>query len=225
MKNPLKAFLELLFPPKCPFCKRILARDEVGCCSACQKSLPWTEGTRGEVAGEFFSRCVAPLHYRGTVRASILRYKFSGKSAYAKGYGVLTAQCVADRLSGEYDLISWVPLSRNSLSKRGYDQARLLAEETARFLGTSAVPTLEKRRATPAQSTLSEESARRANVMGAYVVIDPKGLRGKRILLVDDVITTGSTLSECARTLRTAGAAEVLGCTLARAGDHQKDKK
>ncbi|MEG0825080.1 MAG: ComF family protein [Oscillospiraceae bacterium] len=222
MSNLLKALADLLFPPKCPFCHKILGQGEAGYCGDCQRTLPWIEGECSLQSPEFVTLAASVLWYRGGVRDSVHRYKFSGMSSYAPIYGTLVAQCANDHLAGKYDLISWVPLSAKSLKKRGYDQAKLLAEAAAQELGTGAVPTLEKVHATAAQSTLKDPSERRANVMGVYEIVAGADVEGRRILLVDDVITTGSTLSECARILRTAGAAEVCCVTLARAGGGQK---
>ena len=210
-------FLNLFFPPKCTFCSRILEQSGLFLCPDCQRSLPWLTGSAAERKVEFASLCVSPLRFKAPVDASILRFKFSGRSWYAKTYGVLTAQCVQDHLTGKYDLISWVPVSRKRKRKRGYDQAFLLARETAKHLGETLLPTLEKVRHNKAQSSLEDDAARRANVLGAYRVLDPVQIEGKRVLLVDDVVTTGQTLSECARTLRMAGAEDVLCVTLAKA--------
>ena len=210
--------MDLLFPPKCPFCQSLLEDDETLLCARCQKELPWALGKDGEREGEFFALCTAPLHYRGRVRESVHRYKFSGVRAYAAPFAALMAQCVGDRLEGEFDCVSWVPLSRKRLRSRGYDQARLLARGVAAQLGLEAVQVLDKVRHTPAQSGLEEESARRANVLGAYSLRPETDVTGKRILLVDDVATTGATLSECARVLLTAGAEQVVCVTLALAG-------
>ncbi len=209
--------LDLLFPPKCIFCGHILEQSGLLLCPDCQRNLPWLTGSSAEGKVEFVSLCVSPLRYKEPVDESIRRFKFFGRSWYAKVYGVLTAQCVQDHLSGKYDLISWVPVSRKRKRKRGYDQAFLLAQETAVHLGATLVPTLEKVRHNTAQSSLEDDAARRANVIGAYRVLEPEQIAGKRVLLVDDVVTTGQTLSECARTLRTAGAREVLCVTLAKA--------
>ena len=225
MANLLKALADLLFPPKCPFCHKILGQGEAGYCGDCQRTLPWIAGECSLQSPEFVTFTASALWYRGGVRDSIHRYKFSGMSSYAPVYGTLVAQCIADRLAGKYDLISWVPLSEKSFKKRGYDQARLLAEAAANKLGTTAVPTLKKIRATTAQSALKDPAERRANVMGVYELAAGADVKDKRILLVDDVITTGSTLSECARILRTAGAAEVCCATLAQAGGRLKERK
>ena len=113
-------------------------------------------------------------------------------------------------------MITWVPVSRQTLKKRGYDQARLLAEETARALGREAVPLLEKARATPAQSSLESAAQRRKNVKGVYAVPRPEQVTGQRVLLIDDILTTGSTLEEAARTLRAAGASQVVAAAFCR---------
>ena len=209
--------LDLLFPRKCPFCRRLLEREETILCSCCQRDLPWTQGLTGERTGEFFERCVSPLWYQDTVRVSHHRYKFNGVRSYTAPYATLMAQCAADRLEGGFDMLTWVPLSAKRRRKRGYDQSELLARELGRQLGLPVERLLDKVRDTSAQSGLKGESTRRANVLDAYRLHPGAQAAGKRILLVDDVVTTGATLSECARVLRTAGAAGVECVTLARA--------
>ena len=218
MTGPVEVLLDLLFPPKCVFCRRLLRKGEEGLCASCRTSLPWTHGEEAEQHPEFVFLCVSPLWYQDNVRASFHRYKFQGSRGYAKAYGRLVAQCVREHLAGRYDLITWVPLSPERLKKRGYDQAMLLAMAAALELGDVAVETLRKVRDTGAQSGLGrDDSSRQANVLGAYQVVDPELAEGRQVLLIDDVITTGSTISECARTLRSAGAAGVVCATLARA--------
>ena len=207
--------LDLLFPPRCAFCRSLLQKGESGMCAACEKKLPYT-ANGGVKEGEFFSVCVSPLYYEGDVRESILRFKFKEATSYASLYGKLIAACIRENLDGRYDLISWVPLSARRLKKRGYDQAMLLAMAAALELEDVAVETLDKHTDVPAQSGMGSEEKRRANISGAYRVPDPELIQGKRVLLIDDIVTTGSTLSECARVLREAGAQEILCATLAR---------
>lgn len=209
--------LDLLFPPKCVFCGKLLPTGATHLCPRCQAELPWLEGAAAEQTGEFFSLCVSPLGYRDKVRESFHRYKFQGYRGYRRAYGLLVAQCVHDHLAGRYDLITWVPLSGKRKRERGYDQAFLLAGAAAQELGEAAVETLRKARDNTPQSGLEGEAERRANVLGAYQPVNPEQVAGKRVLLIDDVVTTGSTLSECARTLRTMGAADVVCAALARA--------
>ena len=217
MSGPLGFVLDLLFPPKCVFCGKVLDSGKSGFCQRCQRELPWLTDGEAELTGEFFSLCTAPLRYQDKVRDSIHRYKFKGRRGYHKVYGKLVAQCVHDHLDGRYDLITWVPLSDRRKRERGYDQAFLLASAAALELGDVAVETLRKERNTDPQSGITEDAQRRANVLGAYTPVDPELVAGKRVLLIDDVLTTGSTLSECARTLRTMGAEDVVCAALARA--------
>lgn len=213
----LDAVLDLLFPPRCPFCDKLLKEGERLLCASCQGSLPWTEGAQGEQRVEFVDCCVSPLWYRDKVCTAFRQFKFRGRRDHARTYGTLMAQCVEDRLAGRYDLVTYAPVSRRRLRKRGYDQTALLAKEMGRVLGCPPVRTLNKCRHTRAQSGLEDDGARRANVLGAYRLRKNADVAGKRILLVDDIVTTGATLSECARILRTAGAAEIVCVTLARA--------
>ena len=209
--------LDILFPPRCPFCEKILKSNETLICRKCQEKLPWIVGEEAEQKFEFISLCVSPLWYQGEVRESIHRFKFNDRSGYSKTYGVFVAQAISDHLYDQFDLITWVPLSSKSLKKRGYDQTKLLATEAARNLNCFAVETLRKVRNTNTQSRIKDDSARRANVLGAYEVISPETVAEKRVLLIDDVVTTGSTLSECARILLTAGAKDVVCASFARA--------
>ncbi|MGN1001939.1 MAG: ComF family protein [Oscillospiraceae bacterium] len=212
------AFLDILFPPRCVFCRKFMKSSREPICPDCLKTLPYTTGG-GEKTGDFFTVCVAPLYYEGTVREALLRYKFKQATGYAQPFGRLLARCVRENLAGRYDLISWVPLSKKRLKERGYDQAMLLACAAALELDDVAVSTLEKHIHVEKQSAMGSAEKRRANISGAYRVEDPELIAGKRILLIDDIVTTGSTLSECARTLLSAGASEVLCAAVARTRD------
>ena len=209
----LSSLLDLLFPPKCPFCGRVL--DAPGICDACRRDLPWTEGTDQVRRGPDGFRCAAPLWYQGLAREGLHRFKFQGMSSAAAPLGALIAQCAAEHFSGEFDTVTWVPVSAKRLRQRGYDQARLLAESACRLWDTAPVPLLRKTVHNPAQSGLRESAARRANVLGVYAPGAPEQITGKRILLVDDICTTGATLMESARVLREAGAVDVVCAAVA----------
>lgn len=209
--------LDLLFPPKCVFCGKILPKGTECLCEKCNAGLPFTKGAQVSQKGEFYDECVSPLLYEGDVRKSILRFKFRGMTAYADCYGRLMAACIREHLSGRFDLITWVPLSSKRVKDRGYDQAMLLALAVALELDDVAVETLVKTANVQAQSTISDREMRRANVSGVYELKDKELIDGKHVLLIDDIITTGSTLAECARVLLMSGAESVVCATLARA--------
>ena len=149
------------------------------------------------------------------MRDAILAFKFKGKLGGLDAFGRLMAQTAAERYSGEFDAITWVPVSQKRLKKRGYDQARYLTASTCVDWHVAPLETLRKVSDNPPQSSLDDAAARRANVLDVYEAVSPEQFAGKRLLLVDDICTTGATLGECARVLKAAGAAEVLCLTLA----------
>ena len=209
--------LDLLCPPKCPYCQKLLDEPRAPVCPRCQASLPWLEGRAGERKIDLADGCYSPLAYGEMVREAIHRYKFHRVRALGRPFAALMARCLADRLPDGADLICWAPLSRERFRERGFNQAELMAREMGRLLSVPAGPALEKVRDTRPQSELEEESARRANARGAYALLPGADLTGKRVVLVDDVVTSGSTLSECAALLRRAGAERVFCLTLAKA--------
>jgi len=211
----ISSILDLLFPPKCVFCSRVLNKADEDWCDKCTETLPYADNN-GRQNGDVFDFCVSPLYYTGVVRRSILRYKFKGASFYADVYGKVLAECIRENSDIKYDIISWVPLSTKRERKRGYDQAMLLAMATALELNEVAVETLKKPHDVQAQSELGDKNERSANISGAYVISDSDIISGKRILLIDDVVTTCSTLDECSRVLLSAGAAGVICAALAR---------
>ena len=211
MKTILDRILDLLYPPRCAFCRRFLTEDEKGVCRFCGKKYG---NLKAERELEHIRSCTAAFRYEGAVRDSLLRYKFRGVTAYGPVYADFLAKCI-DESGFSCDIITWVPLSRRRLRKRGYDQARILAEETAKRLNLPCKLLLEKRVDTRAQSGIRDAEKRRQNAKGVYACCAPEACRGKRVLLIDDIVTTGATLSECALTLKKAGCAEVFAAAAA----------
>ena len=206
----------LLYPRKCPFCQALTGEDAF-LCAECRRDLPWT-GSAGKSGGSFFSLCWSPLWYADKARKALLRFKFSRRTAYARSFGHLMALQLREKLMTLPEVVTYVPLDLLRLWRRGYSQSRLLAEAVAGELGLPMQRLLRKRRHRPAQSRLRDPAARRANVSGAFSILRGADPEGKSILLIDDVITSGATLSECSRVLLTAGAERVLCATLCKAG-------
>ena len=202
--------LGVFFPRKCPFCGKLTGKTLL--CETCGAALSRCEEIR---QGADFGRCTAPLYYEGPVRDAILAFKFKAKLGGLDAFGRLMAQTAAERYSGEFDAITWVPVSKKRLKKRGFDQARYLTASMCVDWHVAPLETLRKVTDNPPQSGLDDAAARRANVLGVYEAVSPEQFAGKRLLLVDDICTTGSTLSECTRVLKAAGAAEILCLTLA----------
>ena len=214
----LDLIAHLLYPWKCVFCESVLKDTDI--CRECEEKLPYTVGDSAMQKFPFIDKCVSPLYYKDKVRASVHRYKFGGCSAYSRRYAALMSDCVENNLDcRSIDVISWIPLSKKRLRQRGYDQARLLAEEIAAKTGLPCRQLLKKVKNNSAQSLTRDAKQRRENVAGVYALDDGADVSGLRILLVDDVVTTGATMSEAARILRKAGAKSVFGVTLARHED------
>lgn len=209
------SLLDLFYPRRCVFCGRFLDKNvSEELCSDCAESLPYTLGG-WKTAGEFFDYCASPLYYEGRAAEAVRKLKFSGKSARAVQLGRMLGRCARERC-GEFEWVSFVPLSARRERRRGYCQARLLAEAAAKELGKPCVSLLKKHRDTPPQTGLKGAAARKANVSGAYTVPEPEKVSGRSVLLVDDVITTGATLSECTRMLLMAGANRVVCATVCK---------
>lgn len=198
---------KLLFPPKCILCRKVLEKDETDLCRHCRMDSP--ECGIGTRKLPLISKWAAVWYYEGLVRQSILRFKFRGVRSYAPAYGRLLAMALQRQEMDQFDLLTWVPTGSWRKLRRGYDQVELLANAVGKELGVEPVSLLKKVRNNPPQSGIAGDAQRRANVLGVYRAREAETLAGKRILLLDDVITTGATVGEAARVLLTAGAAEV----------------
>ena len=205
----------LLFPPRCILCRRFLGKEETDLCRNCRGDSPEYPDSKRKL--QFLDSFTAVWYYEGSVRGSLLRYKFHGARSYACCYGKLLAMKLYREYPEGFDILTWVPVRRLRRFRRGYDQVELLAKAVGEELGMEPVRTLRKIRNNPPQAGITGQAQRKANVLGVYRVVDPKLVQGKRVLMLDDIITTGSTAGEAARVLLTAGAAEVHCGTIAAA--------
>lgn len=216
----INKLLQFLYPPRCTFCHRILLHDD-RICEHCGTSLPYQPKKKRCIKLPHIDGCIAPFYYEGPIRKAVLRYKFHRARGNADVFARFMAECFREEFFGKIDVITWVPISRKRLKKRGFDQSELLTESLCKLLGHTPKRTLMKVRNNTPQSRQKSRAARRANVMGAYRTVDVD-LKGKSVLLIDDVVTTGSTVSECAHVLRVAGAEKVYVLSFAKTPDSQK---
>lgn len=206
---------ELLFPPKCILCRKLLKNGEIDLCGACRADAPVYPAKKIHI--RFLDSFVAVWYYEGNVRGSLLRYKFRNTRCYADSYGRILAMKLMAQYPEGFDILTWVPVSRLRRLRRGYDQVELLARAVGKELGMTPVPTLKKIRNNRPQSRIHDASARRANVLGVYRLMPEADVKGRRVLLLDDILTTGATAGECARVLLSAGAGEVHCAAIAAA--------
>ena len=218
----LHRITQLLYPPKCVLCAKILADEETDLCRECRTEI--SEHPKAKRAIPFLESWTALWYYDGKVRDSLLRYKFSGRRNYAEVYGRLLAMKLLREYPEGFEVLSWIPISRLRRLRRGYDQVELLAQAVGQELGMEPIPTLRKVRHNRPQSGISGQAERRANVLGVYRAVEPEWFRGKRVLLLDDIITTGATVSEASRVLLTAGAKEIHAAAVAAASNKHKNQ-
>ena len=179
----------------------------------------------GEKTHPYLDSWTALWYYRDNVRRSLLKYKFYGRRNYAAAYARLLSMKLLREDRANADILTWIPISERRLKKRGFDQVELLAEKMTQELQIPAMALLWKRRDNPQQSKIVGHAQRRANVLGAYEAINQQSIAGKRILLLDDILTTGATAGECARILLEAGAKEVHFAAVAAAQKKNQDRK
>lgn len=199
--------MALLFPPKCVLCRSLLEPDETDLCRRCRTEAHRYPRRKRKL--QFLDSFAAVWYYEGDVRRSLLRYKFYRARSYAPAYGRMLAMELLETHPEGFDVLTWVPVSALRRFRRGYDQVELLAKAVGRELGMTPVRTLKKIRNNRPQSGITGAAQRRANVLGVYRAVCPEQVMGKRVVLLDDILTTGATAGEAARMLRTAGAKEV----------------
>lgn len=212
-----------LFPDKCILCGAILERDELDLCHQCRIDAP--ECPISKIKYPFIDQWTALWYYEDDTRYSLLRYKFHNRRNYAAGYARMLAMKLMKEERLDFDVLTWIPISQKRLRKRGFDQVELLAQSLAQELQIESVPTLIKIRDNRKQSGIVGQAQRRANVLGAYQAVAPEHFAGKRVLLLDDILTTGATAGECARVLLTAGAAKVELAVVAAARQSKKTNR
>jgi ComF family protein len=167
----------------------------------------------------FYEAAWAPYRYEGAILKGIHRLKYGSKGFLADALGPLLSQFATERIDGSPSvLIMPVPLHPKRLRERGFNQSLLLARHVSGCLHIDLdFLSLRRVRYTPPQASLAKKE-RLQNVQGAFELKNSDAVKGRSILLVDDVVTTGNTLNECARILRKAGAEKVFGLSLARTG-------
>jgi ComF family protein len=244
--NLFVRLIDIIYPPRCPICQNFVRNDDPDdkntaspICRDCFYDLreirsplcpicgrPFVTGIETDHLCEsclrkrpYFDSVTAPYLFEGALMTAIHRFKYDSKRFLSDYLGPLLARFAESRLDKSDDLLTMpIPLHPKRLRERGFNQSLLLATHVARRLNTELdFLSLRRVRYTPPQTGLGKEE-RRKNVKSAFQVEDPKIVKGRRILLIDDVATTGNTLNECARILKRSGSGKVVCLVLARAG-------
>ncbi|HSV73026.1 MAG TPA: ComF family protein [Chthonomonadales bacterium] len=221
-RHLVAGLLDVAFPPKCHACGRLGPEALCATCRAgfvdivhpaCQRcGLPGASlcrACRGREAFRF-ERAIGAGLFEGTLRAAILRLKYDGRRRLAEPLGGYLAEALQRAGDLGADLVAPVPLHRSRYRQRGFNQSELLARPVAVALGLPLEPGVLRRTRRTRVQALLRASERERNVRGAFAASCPETVSGRRILLVDDVLTTLHTADECARVLIEAGASVVV---------------
>lgn len=202
--------LAILFPSRCLICGKVCCINELFC-PACRKKLPANPCTRYFLLPQELA-VYAPLVYEGGFRHTLHSFKFQGEKLLSEPIGQLMASALPHAVQA--DLVTYVPMTLQKQKERGYNQSERLAKAVAHTLNLPCNAALRKIKETATQHDLTREE-RLKNPVGAYYA--GTAVAGKTVLLIDDIVTTGSTISECASALYRAGAAAVVGLCAASA--------
>ncbi len=198
-----KKILAVLFPSKCLGCKK---ENEILCQDCLIKisrpDTPYLNGVH-----------IAANYQDPVLKKALWMLKYQGVKQLAKPLADLTKERVWKKLKTEDWLIVPVPLSKKKLRNRGYNQAELIAKEISPNILTDV---LFKKFHTKSQVEVKDKEERLANIIGSFGITNPEKIRGKKIILLDDVRTTGATTREAKKVLRSAGAKKVVGVVVAR---------
>ncbi len=219
---------ELLFPSRCIFCGRIIGEDKLICadcladdivvkgkvCSLCGVGMEYCRCGRRK---HHYARRIACVYYKNSVCRGVARFKFYRHTMLAEPYGTLMAENIKSKYSSvSFDGVMAVPMHWSKRIMRGYNGVDLLARRVSEQLSLPIIEgVLFRRFSLKNQKDMKSFSLRAANILDAFYVKEREKIKGKTILLLDDVCTSGATLDECAKMLRLYGAKKVYACTLA----------
>lgn len=220
LKMIAKNLLNLMYPVHCAGCRKAISAENDG--PLCDKCLGSVKASPflGPIARDprrYFTLARSACVYEGVLKELIHSFKYNGRISLAEtlsSYMLDLAKKDKEMLKG-INAVSFVPQYDGLTGNRDYNQSQVLAGIIAREFGLPLLDSLKKARRTKPQNELSREE-RLINLIGAFSVRDKRAVKGMKILLVDDVMTTGATLDECAKTLLENGAREVRCLTLSK---------
>ena len=194
----IRKMTAFFYPERCPYCGGLIETCEIAC-EKCyeeirRKHVPIRGGARGY-------RCVSSFVYDGKVRRMILRLKYHDRTQYVPQIAVILGEDIRKAYGSKpFDLVTFVPMYHKDQKQRQYNQSELLAKWLSKLLEIPCRETLQKIKRTKKQHKLNY-AERKTNLNGAFALIDKEIVKGQRVLIVDDIITSGYTLGICCKTL------------------------
>lgn len=233
----LKLLINLIFPPKCIFCKEIISPYSYHrVCEKCANSLPYCKayvrcsrcgmpigGEKNRLCRDcltkrrYSTRITSAFLYKDEVKNAIMALKHELSASVADELSLYVAGMVKDDFGGEvFDFVISVPPRKKSRNEERFDQAAYLASKVARRLGVPYLKAAMKQKIKVKRQSSLKHDERLVNLKNVFEVVKADKLKGKTVLLIDDVTTTGTTLDECAKELKKCGVHRVYGATVAK---------
>jgi ComF family protein len=218
IKKGIELLLDFIYPKRCLLCDELYDTDYTGIlCDDCRtQKIHYNRIVERKINLHYVDECHGLFLYEEPVSRAIVALKFNNRPDKGKGFGSLMAEYVKRNIP-EYKqaVITDVPLGKKRKRERRYNQSSILAKQMAKELGTDFLKnTVIRIRETKAQSTLGSRR-RIENIKDCFYVVDPAKVKGRIVIIADDVVTTGSTLNELAKELKKAGAKKVIGIAAA----------
>lgn len=225
VKRITNAFLNFIFPGVCFHCGIQVSEQEVLICDTCWKMIPRnthhtiSSGDKALTRKKYFSFVAWRFGYNDDVRELIHFFKFNNYSFLHERLGFEMSHTLLNvKELSTADALVPVPLHRTRMRERGYNQSLLLANTLSENTGIPVINALVRIKNNPPQYLIKDKAEKERNVMGVFAVKNKEDIKNKRIILVDDIFTTGATSNECGKVLKQAGAKEVMVLTTAYAG-------
>lgn len=202
--------INLVYPCRCPYCNDVIFQGKQSC-KKCETKLE-----RKAIISQLENGiCISAFEYNGFYRDAVHRLKFGGNCNYAEQIAISIYKAIEENYNGKVDIVTYIPFAKSEYTKRGYNQSQLIAKYISMQYGNKAVPLLIKSKDNKPQKELSKQE-RIENVRNVFTFNPKYDIKGKNILLIDDVCTTGATLNECSRVLLNNGCNSVVCGTYAK---------
>lgn len=229
MNKILSRIISFVYPNRCGFCGAVIAHDKLVCARCYERVEDEILESKGKFplylsCGEVnFSGCCAAGSYKGVIRDGVLRLKYHyGENAAKYLCPELRDNLLRSGIVSQCDMITFVPMTRARKYKLGYNQAEIIADILSKELGIPVVKNLIRKKHT--RKAQHEQSLEQRKILAAKVYARGRSrmdITGKTVLLCDDIVTSGSTLSECAAVLKSRGAERVYCAVLAELCDEE----
>lgn len=217
MKKIINKILDLIYPQVCGICGKINTKSLCNKCEINLKKYLAIQIDNYNDFGTYYDKHIYFFQYEGIIRKLLINYKFNEKSyLYRSFVNFLLKQQKVFEIIKTYDIILPVPISKKRYNQRGYNQTELIAREISKRADIKLVTNcLYKVKNNVPQSTLNKDD-RIENVKNAYIIKNSKIIKDKRVIILDDIYTTGSTVNECSKSLKQNNVKEILVMTIAK---------